>query len=476
MAQYQSFPGAPGDSHTLDKLKALRLPDLEGRRFLDVGCNEGFFCGFARFQGATRSVGLDQAPRFIERARRRFPDCEFLLQGWDVLPDATFDAILLASALHYADDQAALIHRLVERLAPHGVLVLELGIVSSPNNEWVKVQRGIDERFFPTMPKLREVLKGYAWKWMGPSVNQAGDPVQRHIIHVSRRRPVAYLLLEPPGHGKSTIAASLFGRSHVPVVSGDDRLDHAAKGRVEVPAVLAPWFGEGYSPFALDRLIGGIFDAGHGPALLDFWLDGVQGKDFALDAYVPAAHHAAVESYLDAQGYLPVQLNWKRSGHGALPTEELVRRAEAFYLSLGEPDHSGTAPGRGEAASPAAPALEPIGFVDEVDVRGGKLHVRGWAVDASGNLPASLQVCTAAGTVVPATVERQLRTDVQRHHGLPHGLVGFRFAVDAGSLRRVEDLHGNFAVSAADGRVPFRLAGVLATRLGQSVARPQTSE
>jgi hypothetical protein len=37
-------------------------------------------------------------------------------------------------------------------LAPGGVLVVELGIVSSQASEWVKVKRGIDERFFPTMP------------------------------------------------------------------------------------------------------------------------------------------------------------------------------------------------------------------------------------------------------------------------------------------------------------------------------------
>src|SRR3546814_1596832 len=98
---------------------------------LEVGCNEGFFCGFAKFQGASRAVGIDQSRAFIERARARFPACEFHQQGWEQLSDGLFDVILLASALHYADDQAALMHRLVERLTPSGVLVLELGIARS---------------------------------------------------------------------------------------------------------------------------------------------------------------------------------------------------------------------------------------------------------------------------------------------------------------------------------------------------------
>src|SRR5688500_18131793 len=109
MAQYQSFPDAAGDSRTLEKLKALRLPSLHGKRFLDVGCNEGFFCGYARFDGAVRAVGVDHSAGFIARARRRYPDCEFFQQGWEHLPEGPFDVILLASALHYADDQPALV-------------------------------------------------------------------------------------------------------------------------------------------------------------------------------------------------------------------------------------------------------------------------------------------------------------------------------------------------------------------------------
>ena len=94
MAQYQTFPGAPGDSLTLDKLKRLSLPELQGKRFLDVGCNEGFFCGFAAFAGAAHSVGIDRSRGFIDRARQRFPSCEFHARGWDDLPEGDFGPAL----------------------------------------------------------------------------------------------------------------------------------------------------------------------------------------------------------------------------------------------------------------------------------------------------------------------------------------------------------------------------------------------
>jgi hypothetical protein len=91
--------------------------------------------------------------------------------------------------------------------------------------------------------------------------------------------------------------------------------------------------------------------------------------------------------------------------------------------------------------------------------------VRGWAIDRAGNLPGNLRVQLPGHTVEDVDVERQLRTDVQRHHGLPHALVGFRFSVDARGLRRIEDLRAGFAVTAGDDPTPFRLAGELSAAL-----------
>lgn len=79
---------------------------------------------------------------------------------------------MLASALHYASDQADLISRLVDRLAPNGTLVLELGVFSAPENAWIPVKRSIDTRYFPTWKKLNEVLQGHAWKYVAQSVMQ----------------------------------------------------------------------------------------------------------------------------------------------------------------------------------------------------------------------------------------------------------------------------------------------------------------
>lgn len=465
MAQYQSFPGAAGDSLTLDKLKALRLPDLAGRSFLDVGCNEGFFCGFAHFQGATRSVGVDHSKQFIERARSRFADCEFHHQGWEVLPEGPFDAILLASALHYADDQSVLLHRLMQQLTPDGVLILELGIVSSPKSEWVKVKRGIDERFFPTMPKLREVLKDYAWKWMGPSVTQSGDPVTRHVIHVSRKRPLAYLLLQPPAYGKTSIAASLFAPAHVRVVSGDQQMGLTVKGKLEVSEELRSALIANYSPFTLDQTIQRIFDEGLGEQLVQLWLSQAGGGDFALDVYVPVSHHATVQRLLADAGYLPVLLSWERVGSGYLPSELLEQQAEAFYLSL---DEEIAAAG----ATVPRPKHVPIGFVDDLALERGRLTLRGWAINEDGSLPSQLSIRLGDKVFVADKLERQLRPDVQSHAQLRHGLVGYRVQIDTPGISNLAELTGPVEVFMADAQrpsgSPFQLAAQVSRQLTEA--------
>lgn len=458
MSQYQSFPDASGASRTLDKLKALKLPPLTGRSFLDVGCNEGFFCGFADFQDAERVVGIDQSRHFIENARRRFPRCEFLLQSWDKLPEGGFDVILLASALHYADDQPALIQRLVEQLKPGGVLVLELGIASSAEAEWVRVKRGIDERDFPSMAMLRKILADYAWKWMGPSVLQDGDPVPRHVVHISRRKPVAYLLMQPPGYGKSSLAARLFADAGVKIVSGDQAIAGLARsGRgskcstAGISAELKSIVSENYSPFHIDRTLEKVFETGLAADLVSLWLSGLNGDDFVLDAYVPAAHHDAVDSILDAHGYMPVHMRWNRVGLPAMPDEVTAGIGEAFYLSmLGE---------SAEGAAVEKVPVSPAGFIDElIQVGNGKLSVRGWAVNAQGDLPAEIHASYGRHALSVESLARELRPDVQQHLGLAHALVGYRFTVSLPEKAEFASLARKLKVGAVNGPI-FLLSG-----------------
>jgi SAM-dependent methyltransferase len=460
MAQYQSFPDAPGDSRTLAKLTALHLPLLKGRRFLDVGCNEGYFCGFAQFEGATHVVGVDHSAAFISRARLRYPGCEFLHRTWDQLPQGPFDVILLASALHYADDQHALIGALVERLSADGVLVLELGIAPSPRSEWVRVKRGIDHRLFPSMTKLREILEQYAWKWIGPSVRQDGDPVPRHVVHVSHMRPLAYLLMQPPAYGKSTIARRLFVGAGLPVVSGDEVIRRIVTGQQSTAGDLQTLLATDYSPFRLDNSIRRAFDAGHGDELVNAWLDGAPQGDLAIDAYVPESRHEQVRSALANAGYLPVTLNWERVAM-PLPSEAATaERAEAYQAALSALARHGDEvgplpvfPGRG------------LGFVDDVELRAGCLRVRGWAIGEDGR-PSSMFSVGLAGHAWLTPAEHVARPDVVKRLGLEDERCGFVICLNVGqeaseTLSELEVRAGN---GPDDLGPPLRMARQLSAR------------
>jgi SAM-dependent methyltransferase len=167
---YQSFPNAPGDSDSVAKLAALQLGDLTGRSFLDVACNEGFFCQEAWRRGASRVVGIDSNPEFIERARRKDPDTDYRVMDWANLSslEETFDVILLLSALHYAAQPEKLLSDIVDLLHPDGVFILECGVappfvksIEVERPKWVKVQRadgGVVHH--PTSLMLKKVLEG----------------------------------------------------------------------------------------------------------------------------------------------------------------------------------------------------------------------------------------------------------------------------------------------------------------------------
>ena len=440
MARYQSFPGAPGDSRSLEKLKHLKLPALDGKRFLDVGCNEGFFCGYALFDGAARSVGVDRSAGFIERAKQRYPGCEFICRGWEDLPPGPFDVILLASALHYAEDQPALIQSLIERLAPNGVLVLELGIASSQESEWVRVKRGIDERYFPSMPKLKDVLKDHAWKWLGPSILQDGDPVPRHVIHVHRRRPLAYLLMEPPGYGKTTIAAALFPGDNLPIVSGDDLLQRIAQGKVIAPRDLTKIVSKEFSPYNLDASIQRIFGSGMGSAWVRCWIEQAKGLDFAFDGYVPGQWHAHVRDVLAQEGYMPVQLQWDRLVEPSRSKESMTERADAYFSHLADTAPSGQSSLEGGRHGAR-------GFIDDISIGENVVRLRGWAMDSRGRPARTIRLSVDGNEVKHATMRRSPRPDVVKRTGSGDLQCGFDIEAELGGLAVSGQVPGLAAVA-----------------------------
>jgi SAM-dependent methyltransferase len=459
---YQSFPDQGGGSLSFDKLVQLRLPPLKGKSFLDVGCNEGFFCGYAKQQGANRVVGLDMSTDFLRRAAARFPDCEFLNQTWDTLPDGKFDVILLASAIHYADDQAALIARLVDHLTPDGMLVLELGIVSNPNNEWVPVKRSIDTRFFPTMSKLQDVLQPFAWKYVGRSVDQVGDPIKRFVIHIRRRRPVAYLLMAPSSYGKTYIANSLFPKADIPVVMGDVMMDEIALGKVEVSRKLKAFMASSYKKGEVDRVTRELFAEGLANDFIDTWAMRTGARDFAFDGFIPDKNQNEVTAHLKERGYFPIRLNWNLVGDPLVSLKAAAEEADAYrkhLLKTRPPQPAASPAAAAPKKQPPAPSSNlikrwkaegTVGFIDSLRADGQALQLSGWAIDSDGNRPDRFIVHCAGKSYSSDNPSTVGRLDVQTSLGLKHDQVGYMIHVKLDKAKNPQAQLKDFSLHAVD--------------------------
>ena len=213
---YQTFPDSAGASDSPAKLKALQLPDLTGKTVLDIGCNTGFFCMYAKEQGASEVTGIDISAAFISQATERATEkhlfIEYYLDHWNRIPDKKYDVILFLSSLHYEKNPVAFFDNIYSHLSDDGILVLECGI--SPTylhkNSITKQTRHDGVRFYPDIDTLLKVwLKKFSCRLFGLSVKQDGDNVNRFVIHCSKKVSTVIFISGNPSDGKSNLAKRL---------------------------------------------------------------------------------------------------------------------------------------------------------------------------------------------------------------------------------------------------------------------------
>jgi ubiquinone/menaquinone biosynthesis C-methylase UbiE len=111
------------------QLAALQVLALEPRdRFLDVGCGPGAAVRAAA-SVSELAVGVDLAPRMIERARKAasgLPRAEFVVGDSERLPfaDGSFTALLCTSSFHHYPEPWRALAEMARVLAPRGRVVL----------------------------------------------------------------------------------------------------------------------------------------------------------------------------------------------------------------------------------------------------------------------------------------------------------------------------------------------------------------
>ncbi|MBN9536422.1 MAG: SAM-dependent methyltransferase [Alphaproteobacteria bacterium 65-37] len=119
-------------------IRAL-LPDLAGKRIVDLGCGFGWFVRWAKEQGAGEVLGLDLSEKMIARARAETtaPGVDYRIADLEQLelPAASFDFAYSSLAFHYIEDFGRLVRTVHRALVPGAgfVFTVEHPIYMAPS-------------------------------------------------------------------------------------------------------------------------------------------------------------------------------------------------------------------------------------------------------------------------------------------------------------------------------------------------------
>lgn len=205
--QVHGLDGAPEWSAV-----SAMIPDLRGKRVVDLGCGFGWLARWAREHGAASVLGLDLSEKMIARAKADTRDAAIEyhiadLEGLD-LPGASFDFAFSALAFHYIEDFERLARMVYRCLVPgsHFVFTIEHPIyMAATHPGW---STGDDGR--KTWPINRYSIEGERrtdWfakgvlkhhRTIATTLNTLID-VGFAIRHIEEFAPTAEQIMENPG-------------------------------------------------------------------------------------------------------------------------------------------------------------------------------------------------------------------------------------------------------------------------------------
>ena len=142
-------------------MKALR-PEMHGLNVIDLGCGFGWFCRWAREEGAAHVLAIDLSNRMLAQARAATADAAITYTRADMervdLPKTGFDLAYSSLALHGIEDLEGLMAKVHHALVPGGRLVfsMEHPIYTAPTHPgW-----SIDARGRKAWPVDRYLVEG----------------------------------------------------------------------------------------------------------------------------------------------------------------------------------------------------------------------------------------------------------------------------------------------------------------------------
>lgn len=131
-AKYEKMPRSVYGLDGATEWPAFRslLPDLQGKRVLDLGCGYGWHCRWARAAGAVAVVGVDLSEKMLARARKSTEDSgiEYRRSAMEDIDfdQGEFDIVMSSLALHYVERFDPLCRKVSSLLSPGGSFVFSV--------------------------------------------------------------------------------------------------------------------------------------------------------------------------------------------------------------------------------------------------------------------------------------------------------------------------------------------------------------
>jgi SAM-dependent methyltransferase len=129
---YSRLPRSVEGLEAAPEWPALRawLPDLWGCAVLDLGCGYGWFCRWARQQGAAHVLGIDVSEKMLAQAMTATRNAAITytradMEQLELLPDS-FDLVYSSLALHYVENLDGLISAVYRSLVHGGSFVFSV--------------------------------------------------------------------------------------------------------------------------------------------------------------------------------------------------------------------------------------------------------------------------------------------------------------------------------------------------------------
>jgi SAM-dependent methyltransferase len=127
------------------------VPELDGRRVLEIGCGRGGFSAYLASRGADL-VAADFSPAAVRMATRRlehYPDAEAVVADIGAIPydRESFDVVISLDTIEHVPHPALAVAELVRVLRPGGRLVLTTNNYVSLIGLWRLVMRLAGKRF-----------------------------------------------------------------------------------------------------------------------------------------------------------------------------------------------------------------------------------------------------------------------------------------------------------------------------------------